>query len=200
MGTSAIHHLIKKHIIQKTLPLLNINHFTPNISLRGENLRKESSIGNIITLGSDQVPVPLKNSASETESTDTDTHKAPNLLIYQRRKKTTTTSHTQTSQETNEEPVSEWNDPGVPTETTEQSEEIQGTNQMDLPIAKRKGSRACTNHPIERWVSYGNLSEKYKEFVSSVDAVMIPKNGRGGYENSSLEEGSHGGNQHDAKE
>ena len=178
MGTSAIHRLIRKPIIQKTLPFLNINHFTPNISLRGENLRKESSIGNIITLGSDQVPVPLKNSASETESTDTDTHKAPNLLIYQRRKKTTTTSHTQTSQETNEEPASEdyqENDSGISTETTEQSEEIQGTNQMDLPIAKRKGSRACTNHPIERWVSYRNLSEKYKVFVSSVDAIVISK-------------------------
>ncbi|KAG8488956.1 hypothetical protein CXB51_016958 [Gossypium anomalum] len=45
-----------------------------------------------------------------------------------------------------------------------------------LPIAVRKGTRSCTQHPISRFVSYGNLSKSYNAFVSNVDSVETPKN------------------------
>ncbi|KAL1085955.1 hypothetical protein V6Z11_D08G083900 [Gossypium hirsutum] len=45
-----------------------------------------------------------------------------------------------------------------------------------LPIAVRKGTRSCTQHPISRFVSYGNLSKSYKAFVTNVDSVKTPKN------------------------
>ncbi|KAG8502943.1 hypothetical protein CXB51_000740 [Gossypium anomalum] len=41
-----------------------------------------------------------------------------------------------------------------------------------LPIAVRKGTRSCTQHPISRFVSYGNLSKSYNAFVSNVDSEI----------------------------
>jgi hypothetical protein len=43
-------------------------------------------------------------------------------------------------------------------------------NELDLPIAVRKGIRACTKHPIY------NLSPVSKAFIAKIDEVEIPKN------------------------
>lgn len=43
------------------------------------------------------------------------------------------------------------------------------TNDDDLPTALRKGTRSCTNHPIQDYVSFGNLSSEYHAFVSKLD-------------------------------
>jgi len=47
---------------------------------------------------------------------------------------------------------------------------------IDIPIAKRKWVRTCAQHPIERYVSCGKLSQKYKSFVAVVDSVEISRN------------------------
>ena len=44
----------------------------------------------------------------------------------------------------------------------------------DLPIAKRKGVRACTNHPIGKYVAYGKLQPAYRAFISALDSAQIP--------------------------
>jgi hypothetical protein len=48
-------------------------------------------------------------------------------------------------------------------------------NDSDIPIAIRKGVRSCTNHPINRFVSYEGLSPSYHAFVSALDNVQVPK-------------------------
>ena len=45
---------------------------------------------------------------------------------------------------------------------------------FDQPIARRKGIRGCTDHPIERYVAYGKLLPSYKAFVSNLDSVQVP--------------------------
>lgn len=40
---------------------------------------------------------------------------------------------------------------------------------IDIPIALRKGVRACTQHPIEKYVSQG-----YRAFVAGHDNINIP--------------------------
>ena len=50
------------------------------------------------------------------------------------------------------------------------------TANTDIPIAKRKGVRTCTQHPIERYVSYGELSQNYRSFVAAVGSLEIPRN------------------------
>ena len=48
----------------------------------------------------------------------------------------------------------------------------------DLPIALRKGTRTCTQHPISQFVSYDSLSSTFRTFVSSLSSVSIPQNWR----------------------
>ena len=45
---------------------------------------------------------------------------------------------------------------------------------LDIPIALRKGTRACTKYPLSKFVSYSHLSPSYRAFVSKLDSVSIP--------------------------
>lgn len=46
---------------------------------------------------------------------------------------------------------------------------------MDISIALRKGTRSCTQHPLRNFVTYNNLSTKFRAFTASLDVVSIPK-------------------------
>ena len=47
-------------------------------------------------------------------------------------------------------------------------------NDLDCPIALRKGVRSCTNHPIYNFVSYEGLSPSFRVFVTSLNKIQIP--------------------------
>ena len=49
-------------------------------------------------------------------------------------------------------------------------------NDLDVPIAVRKGNRSCTNYPMSKFVSYNNLSSVFYAFTSQLSCVEIPKN------------------------
>ncbi|KAL1151664.1 hypothetical protein V6Z11_A09G057500 [Gossypium hirsutum] len=63
-----------------------------------------------------------------------------------------------------------------PTEDCSETEVSPPSPSIYLPIAVQKGTRSCTQHPISRFVSYGNLSKSYKAFVTNVNSVKTPKN------------------------
>ncbi|KAL1166055.1 hypothetical protein V6Z11_A06G171000, partial [Gossypium hirsutum] len=63
-----------------------------------------------------------------------------------------------------------------PTEDCSETEVSPPSPSIYLPIAVRKGTRSYTQHPISRFVSYGNLSKSYQAFVTNVDSVKTPKN------------------------
>ena len=46
---------------------------------------------------------------------------------------------------------------------------------LDVPIALRKGVRTCTQHPIANYVTYERLSDQYKESTINIDKVDIPR-------------------------
>ena len=46
---------------------------------------------------------------------------------------------------------------------------------LDLPIALRKGTRHCTQHPISHHVSTTHFSSSYSAFALSVLSGSIPK-------------------------
>jgi hypothetical protein len=54
-------------------------------------------------------------------------------------------------------------------------ENLASFDDSDIPIAIRKGVKSCTNHPINRFVSYEGLSLSYHAFVSALDNVQVPK-------------------------
>ena len=47
---------------------------------------------------------------------------------------------------------------------------------LDLPIALRKGTRACSKHPIAKYISYSNLSHNYKTFTTNISKLVVPRN------------------------
>ena len=47
---------------------------------------------------------------------------------------------------------------------------------LDLPIALRKGTRACTKHPIAKYISYNNLFNNYRAFTTNISKLVIPRN------------------------
>lgn len=47
-------------------------------------------------------------------------------------------------------------------------------NELDLPVAHRKGVRTCTTqHPLSNFVSFDSLSPSYRAFVLSISSVSI---------------------------
>ena len=48
-------------------------------------------------------------------------------------------------------------------------------NDLQLPIALRKGTRACTHHPISHFVSYDRLSLSFRAFALLVASKSIPR-------------------------
>ena len=55
------------------------------------------------------------------------------------------------------------------------SSQNQQIQELDLPIAQRKGVHSCTHHPIERFVSYNALSQPYIAFLSIMSKVNLPR-------------------------
>lgn len=49
------------------------------------------------------------------------------------------------------------------------------TSELDLPIALRKGTRSCTQHPISASISYTGISPTYSVSLSTMDAYSLPK-------------------------
>ena len=48
-------------------------------------------------------------------------------------------------------------------------------NDLDVPIALKKGIRNCTQHPLSHFVSLDKLSPQYKSFFTQVDPIQIPQ-------------------------
>ena len=49
-------------------------------------------------------------------------------------------------------------------------------DELNLPIAKRKGVRSWANHPIYNFISYKSLSLGYQAFVTSLTDIQIANN------------------------
>jgi len=48
-------------------------------------------------------------------------------------------------------------------------------NDLDLRIALKQGIKSCTQHPLGNYLSYHRLSPKHRGFLTSLDAISIPK-------------------------
>ena len=46
---------------------------------------------------------------------------------------------------------------------------------LDIPIAIRKGTRKCTQHPISNFISFDRLSSSHKAFVTKLHTIRTPQ-------------------------
>ena len=49
-------------------------------------------------------------------------------------------------------------------------------NDLDIPIALRKGPRSCTQHPISKFLAYSHLSKHMQALVSHLSKIETPNN------------------------
>ena len=62
-----------------------------------------------------------------------------------------------------------------PSNTSSKSTSIEISNDdLNHPIALRKGVRSYTSHPIYNFVSYEGLSPSFHVFVTNLDKIQIP--------------------------
>ena len=47
---------------------------------------------------------------------------------------------------------------------------------LHLPVAIRKGTRACTKYPIAKYISYNQLSETHRAFTTNISDIVVPRN------------------------
>ncbi|KAL6331733.1 hypothetical protein AAG906_016729 [Vitis piasezkii] len=47
---------------------------------------------------------------------------------------------------------------------------------LNLPITLRKETRACTKHPIAKYISYGNLFDNYRAFTTNISKLVVHRN------------------------
>jgi len=170
----------------------NSNQFVhPNIETLGLDITTSDTFFKSLD-GSSSLPSHNSSSLPSYNQTDSDTDngnktstKNSELLTYSRRK--------HNSKESNPDPLQ-----GQESELREEpnSSECPGNNQTDscqlvqfisnssfescddlnIPIATRKGVRSCTKHPMSNYVSYKNLSPSFFAFTSHLSSVEIPKN------------------------
>ncbi|CAN1770862.1 Retrovirus-related Pol polyprotein from transposon TNT 1-94 [Linum perenne] len=108
-------------------------------------------------------------------------HNSKPLLVYQRRKNI---NKTDAQSEEIEAEIQEGNEVNEVAETTSEQikdaettiEQMSGdSDDLDVPIALRKGVRSCARYPIGNQVSYERLSDSHKAFTIAVDSVEIPR-------------------------
>ena len=102
-------------------------------------------------------------------------HRLPNLQKFSRRKKGQPACAMPPCQSLSPTPA--------PSPVSDSSADSSGnepsllvSDNLDAPIAHRKGVRQCTQHPISQFVSYDCLSPSYRAFVSSLSSISIPQN------------------------
>ncbi|KAL5823155.1 hypothetical protein ACOSQ4_021055 [Xanthoceras sorbifolium] len=63
----------------------------------------------------------------------------------------------------------------VRTSLNSRDPDTQKEDDLDIPIALRKGTRTCTQHPLNLFLSYKNLSHNHRAFLTSLNRIAISK-------------------------
>ncbi|KAK0577899.1 hypothetical protein LWI29_001989 [Acer saccharum] len=94
------------------------------------------------------------------------------LIVYSRRKRPQEEIEDRTLPEQNHESDPSPS-PDIPGNTSQT--DISVNDDLDIPIALRKGVRSCTHHPISNFVSYDGLSSEYRAFATNLSNIEIPR-------------------------
>ncbi|CAN1158567.1 Retrovirus-related Pol polyprotein from transposon TNT 1-94 [Linum perenne] len=193
-------------ITRKTFTTMDVtffeNHSYYNSDFQGEKVQPEAqNWENLIALDEatmQQVtintPISVGQSAPETAANSSAPANIPDIhKVYQRRRRagndpTETNPIADSSTENNAPPeagqvIVETSE--IQTDTIEEvlNESEAVADDLNWPIALRKGTRECTRHPIQRYVHYGRLNPEFNAFTTHLDteprniaeAMQIPK-------------------------
>ncbi|KAG6520064.1 hypothetical protein ZIOFF_017094 [Zingiber officinale] len=152
-----------------------LGHFYPNI---GENITSsfvpQLVVPQVPQVVSSPIPLDVIENRKDAPSLGKDApslgaQSSPNIITYKRRrhKQNPTIDRLVESDALALDPVKRLSSSVEPTAPL-------NMNELDLPVAVRKGVRSCTQHPISNHVSYSRLSPLYHAFVSQLSNHAIP--------------------------
>ncbi|CAN1141377.1 Retrovirus-related Pol polyprotein from transposon TNT 1-94 [Linum perenne] len=179
-------------VTRKIFTTMDVNFFEKHSyyksDLQGEKVQYEEDQthdwDNIIAL--DELVVPnarttVDDIVHDTEGNERNLERrsSPEIQhVYERRRRTDNMVEQTGMDEHNETVRTETEVPPsfVPNDHSNEPESVQTAADEDLnwPIALRKGVRNCTKYPIQRYVNYGRLSPKFRAFTTQLDGV--PRN------------------------
>ncbi|KAG6472418.1 hypothetical protein ZIOFF_069880 [Zingiber officinale] len=151
-----------------------LGHFYPNI---GENITSSfvpQVVPQVPQVVSSPIPLDVIENRKDAPSLGKDVpslgaQSSPDIITYKRRRH---------KQEPTIDRLVE-SDALAPDPVKQLSSSVESTaplnmNELNLPVAVRKGVRSCTQHPISNHVSYSRLSPSYHAFVSQLSNHAIP--------------------------
>ena len=146
---------------QTSLPKSQSPLESTKMSLQGTDIETEST------------KMSLQGADLETESESQRPGQETELRVYSRRPKPSTKVQALMPLVLDHE--SEPNNNPCET-TTEIVNDGVSFEDLDLPIAVRKGKRSCTKHPISNYVSHSRLCSSFKVMTENMEKTEIPKN------------------------
>ena len=54
------------------------------------------------------------------------------------------------------------------------TDDIDSMDDLNRPVAHRKGVRSCTQHPISKFVSYEKLSPNLRALITNLESIALP--------------------------
>ncbi|KAK0578234.1 hypothetical protein LWI29_007138 [Acer saccharum] len=120
------------------------------------------------------IPLELEPNTNSSTPARTQSSVDKELIVYSRRKIPQEEIKDRTLPEQNHEsdpsPSPSLDIPGNTSQT-----DISINDDLDIPIALRKGVRSCTQHLISNFVSYDGLSLEYRAFATNLSNIEIPR-------------------------
>ncbi|EXC05244.1 hypothetical protein L484_002665 [Morus notabilis] len=175
--------ITKKFYNSMDVPFFENQPFYPKTDIWRENFTQEYQFWDIDALESSDGhnTIPFESSQSSQTRTEFDT-RTPNLvqpesdnLVQPERNKNQEDKALQPTDHGHESnPVLESQN-SLGNTSLEHAPSNQPDEDIDdRPIALRKGTQLCTNHPIYNFISYGKLSSNHRAFVSNLDRIQVP--------------------------
>ena len=154
--------------------------FFTKTPLQGELTYKEQFLDILNTL---PVPILETTGLQQEPRTGGDTTRLidkPDLRVYSRRRPLEREENPPILQQNQSSDLREdqGNSPSpslnISPDTSPIVEPTSQTNDLDIPIALRKGTRTCTKYPIQKFVSYSKLSPSFLAFTKKLSEEEIP--------------------------
>ncbi|RVW64351.1 Retrovirus-related Pol polyprotein from transposon TNT 1-94 [Vitis vinifera] len=189
---------IKKFYTSMDVTFFENQPFYPKTAIQGENWSTdefqlwETEISTTSPLSSSLPPqtnttlsVPENNSLDVPSVTpESTTQGSKEVIVYSRKnlkekpekppqKEPKDNTPPEQNQELDQDPSNPNSQPGNTIYDLNSSNDL---DDLDQPIALRKGVRSCTQHPISNHVSYGKLLQNFQAFITSLEDDRIPSN------------------------
>ncbi|KAH9657194.1 retrovirus-related pol polyprotein from transposon RE1 [Citrus sinensis] len=170
--------LSKKFFVTMDVTFFENRSFLPKTSLQGEDHTQEDHFWELslpMPIMSCVPPVPSTMPSIVNNEKSLERVPEPELQVYTRRNSKRLNHHSSPHCQDSDPNTGNLELVGNIHSNPISESVLETTNDLDVPIAQRKGTRSCTLHPISKYVSYHRLSPFFRAFTANLSVIAIPK-------------------------